>query len=625
MNNQIGPFIITNDFVAGPIKIAGSTNEVDNKLFLESDEYETELDEFFNNYTKENRYYFMKDNLVDYLKYAKFEYLNEVCNKYQEVDYNYYLRNLERVEGFQEIETFNIHKIVNSGGYYIASDGNKIFDFVLREMVLPDITSLTINKDGSDFYYNIDIDFSLTNNQIKGRSTNPVAGSRYDLYTAYYRYLLTVGYKESSAYKHALSLKSKSWTDLFDGNQPLDTYSTYDADVFSDTVNKIKNSSKNYKEKNPNTLRQLNKAMDRYIEFLKSYNMPYQLIFFGAPGTGKSYQLNKLSKDKFNNNIERVTFHPNYIYGNFVGTYKPFVKPSSIPGSEEVLTYTFVPGPLIRVLTEAYKNPNQNYLLIIEEINRANVSAVFGDTFQLLDRNKHGYSEYKISSSEEVRNYLKLALSNEDGKIELDKKVTEELGESFEYLYFPSNFYLWATMNSADQGVMPMDTAFKRRWEFEYIGIDDGVTSDFLSYKFRVGPNTLVSWNEFRKAVNKRLEKHIPEDKLLGPYFIPEAVLKSGAEYLTEAVRDKVLIYLYDDAAKPFRNQIFVPEKSIKFSDLRAEFDKDALGIFKDRIDIPVEKIRDETDEENPDEEAVSSDDRDQLSPANPAISPDIE
>ena len=188
-------------------------------------------------------------------------------------------------------------------------------------------------------------------------------------------------------------------------------------------------------------------------------------ILFGAPGTGKSYTLNK-EKDVLLNldsatNYERVTFHPDYSYANFVGTYKPV--PYKDEDGRDSITYKYVPGPFMRVYVKAILNGRTEnvkpYLLIIEEINRANVAAVFGDIFQLLDRDENGVSEYPIQTSEDMKKYL---------ADELDGDPSE-----FEKICIPDNMFIWATMNSADQGVFPMDTAFKRRWDFTYLGIDD--------------------------------------------------------------------------------------------------------------------------------------------------------
>lgn len=180
-------------------------------------------------------------------------------------------------------------------------------------------------------------------------------------------------------------------------------------------------------------------------------------IVFGAPGTGKSHRLNEdknfLLSDT-SGSYERVTFHPEYTYSQFVGSYKPVTGPTG------EIRYDFVPGPFMRVLVAALKSGRtespQPHLLLIEEINRAKVAAVFGEVFQLLDRSDSGASEYEIHATEDIRKYL-----------------ISELGKSPDTLRIPDNMFIWATMNSADQGVYPMDTAFKRRWSFEYIGIDE--------------------------------------------------------------------------------------------------------------------------------------------------------
>lgn len=329
----------------------------------------------------------------------------------------------------------------------------------------------------------------------------------------------------------------------------------------------------------------------------KQISKPHQRIFFGAPGTGKSYLLNKEAEEYFGDNYERVTFHPNYFYSHFVGSYKPFpkilkLKDGSVKKDEdgniqESITYKYVEGVLLRVLLKAFKNPSENYLLIIEEINRADVAAVFGDMFQLLDRDKNGRSEYSVATSKEMQEFLKFEL---DG---CSDDIKRQFGNEYERISFPNNFYIWATMNSADQGVMPLDTAFKRRWNFEYMDINSSANNEgFKEYCFKSRDGYKVRWDDFRTALNEKLlESEIPEDKLLGPYFVSKSVLEmEDINERTKIIKDKVLMYLYEDVVKTCRNMVFNETKS--YSDVCNKFDENVLELFNLNRKITEEIIQ---------------------------------
>ena len=271
---------------------------------------------------------------------------------------------------------------------------------------------------------------------------------------------------------------------------------------------------------------------------------PHNRIIFGAPGTGKSFKLDK-DKSVFGDNYERVTFHPNYSYSQFVGSYKP--KPKKNGNGGEYVSYEFVPGPFLRTWVNAQKslkdNDGKSHLLIIEEINRANVAAVFGDVFQLLDRKADGTSEYEISTTEDMRKYL-----IEEHYFTIDEVASIKL---------PNNMYIWATMNSADQGVTPVDSAFKRRWHFEYIGINECM--DEISEKeIDLKPYGRVNWNQLRLKINDRLTQpdlNINEDKLIGPFFLSEKELESNNIDLI--FKSKLLMYLYEDVLKHRKGKLF--------------------------------------------------------------------
>lgn len=311
---------------------------------------------------------------------------------------------------------------------------------------------------------------------------------------------------------------------------------------------------------------------------------PRNRILFGAPGTGKSFTLNHeknlLLAD--GGEYERVTFHPDYSYANFVGTYKPV--PCKDSDGKDAITYSYVPGPFMRTYVKALQNSRTDapkpFLLVIEEINRANVAAVFGDVFQLLDRGDDEVSEYPIQASEDIKKYL-----------------AEELGgnpDDYAEIRIPDNMFIWATMNSADQGVFPMDTAFKRRWDFTYLGIDDS-EAGIVGKKVVLGQGDyrrVVEWNALRKAINNELLTYkVNEDKLMGPYFISKKNLPEGEmidpAVFTRIFKNKVIMYLFDDAAKQKRITLFggCDEKAKnQYSKICREFDTKGVYIFCEGI-----------------------------------------
>ena len=296
-------------------------------------------------------------------------------------------------------------------------------------------------------------------------------------------------------------------------------------------------------------------------------SIPRNKIIYGAPGTGKSYELREqANKIGFNeDNIIRVTFHPNYSYQQFVGSYKPSpiyknvlneeivfygsdktTELESYQMKEPLIDYTFIPGPFLNLLVKSFRNKGQNYLLIIEEINRAPVSSVFGDVFQLLDRDKNGVSEYSISFNEEAKSFLRA-----NGILQTEIKI-------------PNNFFIWATMNSADQGVMPLDAAFKRRWAFEYLPLDK--KQQIVADRNITFQGETYDWNAFRTKINDRLKSiGVAEDKLIGPFFMSQNELSDQ-----NAIKNKLLLYLRDDVVRYNPESLFNKKT---YSDIIAKYD----------------------------------------------------
>lgn len=250
-------------------------------------------------------------------------------------------------------------------------------------------------------------------------------------------------------------------------------------------------------------------------------------------------------------------------------------------GADEKIKYAFVPGPFMRVYVEALKsgrteNP-QPHLLLIEEINRAKVAAVFGDVFQLLDRDDDGVSEYEIQASEDIRKYLASQLKGDP--------------DNYQKIRIPNNMFIWSTMNSADQGVFPMDTAFKRRWNFEYLGINENEEKISGIGKIELaGSDEPVEWNILRRAINAKMSSEqfkINEDKLMGPFFLSKKIIASDengmiidTDKFVAAFKSKVIMYLYEDAVKQGKHRFFDGCDNSKYSSVCDAFDELGMGIF---------------------------------------------
>lgn len=306
---------------------------------------------------------------------------------------------------------------------------------------------------------------------------------------------------------------------------------------------------------------------------------PRNRIVFGAPGTGKSFRLKDDCRALLANTTggyERVTFHPDYTFSQFVGAYKP------VTDDEGNIRYDFVPGPFMRVYVKAIKsgrtdNP-QPFILVVEEINRAKVAAVFGDVFQLLDRDALGVSEYEIEVAEDIKKYLAAELGGDP--------------DNYCQIRIPDNMFIWASMNSADQGVFPMDTAFKRRWSFEYLGINENESKIRGSIMLGEDDIQVVEWNILRKAINEKLasEYRVNEDKLMGPFFLPKTIITTvsdtddtiaDTDLFLDTFKSKVIMYLYEDAAKQHKHKLFAgcPDTT-KYSAVCEAFDKIGMRIF---------------------------------------------
>jgi len=316
-------------------------------------------------------------------------------------------------------------------------------------------------------------------------------------------------------------------------------------------------------------------------------NEPRNIIFFGPPGTGKSYIVNKRVNEMTKNkdNIIRTTFHPEYSYYDFVGQYKPVVGYENVAckifnylGKEikmqssnckPFIYYDFVPGPFIKAIIQALTDTNEKIFLIIEEINRGNCAAIFGDIFQLLDRDMtkgsiyNGASQYHIEISDEVKAHIIKTLGT--GEDDWNRYFKEGFK-------LPSNLYIYATMNTSDQSLFPMDSAFKRRWSMEYLKIN--YEEKDRKEVMLPEPYQEIEWLNFIRVINQEIVTFTQtDDKQLGQWFI-------SGEMTKEKFICKLLSYLWFDVFRQEPEVLF--KQDIKtYDDLIMRYKE---GVLKEEV-----------------------------------------
>ena len=348
-----------------------------------------------------------------------------------------------------------------------------------------------------------------------------------------------------------------------------------DADDFKKIIEKLEQLEL-YKEFNIKGKCQYSGTVERYRQFLNAkklfsaeiklpqvtnnYNgQSLQQIFYGAPGTGKSNTIKEQTAiAEKDGRVIRTTFHPDSDYSTFVGAYKPttiampmrdvtgkVIYEKDKPVTENRIIYEFVPQAFLKAYTGAWKNQDEPFFLIIEEINRGNCAQIFGDLFQLLDRNDEGESDYPISPDEDIQKFL--LTDKKYGFAEMTEEQAAAIPEkikSGELLKLPKNLHIWATMNTSDQSLFPIDSAFKRRWDWQYMPISDGKKGWVIEANGK-----RYDWWQFLLKMNEKIGSATnSEDKKLG-YFFCKA--KDGI-IDTETFVSKVVFYIWNDVFKDF-------------------------------------------------------------------------
>lgn len=330
-------------------------------------------------------------------------------------------------------------------------------------------------------------------------------------------------------------------------------------------------------------------SMKESLKKMRKSDIPLQQIFYGAPGTGKSHAINELTAGK---DVIRTTFHPDTDYSTFVGAYKPTTKPVpviTVIGTEAVpvrdkngkemmedkIVYEYVSQAFLQAYVAAWKKycdvqegeEPMDEFLVIEEINRGNCAQIFGDLFQLLDRGDEGFSEYPIKADSDMKKLLEhefkgLEIKNKEGINALfkgDKDIVAQVLAG-DILLLPNNLYIWATMNTSDQSLFPIDSAFKRRWDWHYVPISDA------GKKWMIEVNgAQYDWWKFLEAINNKVyHATYSEDKKLG-YFFCKA---NDGVISADKFVSKVIFYLWNDVFKDseFEGDTFKDEDGEKLS-----------------------------------------------------------
>ena len=336
-----------------------------------------------------------------------------------------------------------------------------------------------------------------------------------------------------------------------------------------------------------------------------------QQIFYGAPGTGKSHAVKTETEAwEKRGRVVRTTFHPDSDYSTFVGAYKPttesvqrydiYNKPMTrdgVPVMEQIITYEFVEQAFLQAYIDAWKNRDEPEFLIIEEINRGNCAQIFGDLFQLLDRGNDGYSEYAIKADKDLQKHLCKAFED----VEIADYPNVKTGKE---LLLPGNLYIRATMNTSDQSLFPIDSAFKRRWDWKYVPITKGNDNGTeLNWMIEVDGNQ-YDWWTFVRTINKHVfDTTNSEDKQLGFFFCKAMDNIISAETFV----CKVIFYLWNDVFKDFGfdDKIFEdkednenPKRSFdKFYMANGKVNSEKIKIFLSNLGINTSTDRNEDNE----------------------------
>lgn len=558
-------FPISSSFVIRELKEAGTSSSGDSKAFIKSiksDEEIKEIDDFFNDFSDDNIYYFEKDNLLAYLNNVKLEYYL-YKEKYNAINSDYYEKILAQLNSEASNINFTVERApATSNGkinrYYLRLENNNY----IRILGLPKLTVVTVSKESqNNFLFTLDVDWDEICSQPNDFEIN-----RFKQFVKYLYPNITPSERIAKTYAKLLLNKNfKETAQEIGYNGNTEIYCIKSIKLLNSVIDNI-TTLPNFASFNTRNEGKLKKALEYYWQFTNQ--KPKNLISYGAPGTGKSYAINKLVKQYYPNfeddthedskYVFRTTLHKEYMYSDFVGQILPKVNGTNV-------TYDFIPGIFTLALDEAYNVPDKNIYLILEELSRADVAAVFGDLFQLLDRKKDGESEYQISNPN-ISKYL----NRNNTALTDDEKAKKKFS-------IPANLHIYCTVNTNDQNVFVMDTAFKRRFEWQYVSTEpaaDEETGEELNNPIIIIDNNEISWWEFYTKLNNYITSvlKLSEDKQIGQFFIQ---FTDNDIRNKDLIKNKLLQYLWEDVSKnAYSNESLFDNKITSFSQLYQKFEQ---------------------------------------------------
>lgn len=602
---------IPTSFVKSNMKFPSDGGSGEARLFVGNKSKFQELNAFFGLDDSDEKHkkitaytvMFDKNNFLDYMKYVQLEHVFQLFNKYNDASLEEWQKSYNGIKELKDDDFIvNLYTVNDKNRYYVRAD-EKIFKDYLRSVIVPKISDIIFLKDEVKKIIEIrlSVNYSYTSSPNGEEEQND---SKIDLPTSpklCAEYIINHIYDLDSLQSlkpvfkvndttlrveaeilQNLGLPRKSLRFFFNlPNSASYTKSDNDGKVrVFDKVYDVPTEQGNYHAKlttewqdkpleddfDGNSLTALIKVVNEYyshyLEIVKTENgyclkiknkttkgiIPStNILLYGVPGCGKSFYVEKNYESKVQEGFTiRVVFHPDYTYSDFVGQLMPVLKEvkNAQDVKEEKLQYDFVPGPFTRILQLAEIHKDQQCLLIIEELNRGNAPAIFGEIFQLLDRNDDGTSKYAIYNRE---------ISKELYDNEQQEKPNEPIK-------LPPNLTIVATMNTSDQNVFTMDTAFQRRWQMKHIPnrfTGESLDEKTINHVAKHLPNSKISWGAFAQTVNKKMHTvnsgfGSTDDKSLGVYFATDNDLDNAKRFA-----EKVLKYLWDDAFKLGRQVLF--------------------------------------------------------------------